>query len=188
MFDVLKEDFQQYYRLLPADYGRWRRFVFFLSCQGMWALLDYRFRKWVGRQSPMVKFLLRWPAFFNHVFVETITGISIETAANIGKGLYIGHFCSIFVHGDAVLGEYCSLSHEVTIGLGGKGEKLGVPSVGHHVYFAPGSKVFGKITIGNEVRIGANAVVITSLPDGATAVGVPARVVGISDKYKKKES
>ncbi len=75
------------------------------------------------------------------------------------------------------MGEGCSLSQGVTVGLGGKGEGHGAPRVGDHVFFGAGSKVFGKITIGSHVMIGANAVVFNSVPDGATAVGVPARII-----------
>ena len=108
------------------------------------------------------------------------------TGAEIGKGLYIGHFCGIFVHDDVVLGEYCSLSQGVSIGLGGKGNTLGAPRVGDHVYFGAGAKVLGKITIGNRVRIGANAVVLESVPDGATAVGIPARNIAPNDTTRAR--
>jgi len=109
--------------------------------------------------------------------VETLTGISLPTGCQIGNGLYIGHFTGIFLHDDVVMGEHCNLSQGVTIGLGGKGDTFGVPTIGNNVYFVSGAKVFGKITIGHKVRIGANAVVLRSIPDGATAVGIPARTV-----------
>ena len=143
----------------------------------MWALVDYRFRRWVIRQAFWVRALFFWPIFFGHTFIETITGISIKTKTQIGKGLYIGHFSGIFVHPGVVMGENCALSQGVTLGLGGKGESYGAPQVGDNVYFGAGAKVLGKISIGNNVRVGANAVVLSSIPDGATAVGVPARVV-----------
>lgn len=177
MCDTLKADFARYYELLPGRCGWWRRRLFFLSCQGMWAILDYRARKWLSRQPRVVRGLFWLPAFFGHILVETLTGISLSTNCEIGKGLYIGHFAGIFVHDEVVLGEYCDLSQGVSIGLGGKGQTVGAPRVGDHVYFGAGAKVFGKITIGNRVRIGANAVVITSIPDSATAVGIPARII-----------
>jgi len=175
--DALKADFARYYELLPPTYGRWQRFLFFLSCQGLWAIVDYRFRRWVPTQSRLVRLVLLWPVFFHHILTETLTGISLPTGCVIGPGLYIGHFTGIFVHDTVVMGGHCSLSQGVSIGLGGKGQTYGAPRVGHHVYFGAGAKVLGKITIGNNVRVGANAVVLQSVPDGATAVGVPARVV-----------
>ena len=177
MFDTLRVDFQQYYRLLPSHSGWWSRLLFYMSCQGMWAIQDYRFRRWLLRAPRLFRLLLWLPAFFWHILVQTLTGISLPTGCQIGKGLYIGHFTGIFVYDDVVMGEYCSLSQGVSIGLGGKGHTYGVPRVGSQVYFGAGAKVLGKITIGSRVQVGANAVVLRSVPDGATAVGVPAQVL-----------
>ena len=85
------------------------------------------------------------------------------------------------------MGEHCSLSQGVSLGLGGKGERWGVPKVGDYVYFAPGAKVFGKITIGSHSVIGANAVVIHSVPERSTAVGVPARNIQREMEDGKKQ-
>lgn len=188
MWNTLQADLARYHELLPADFGRWRRFLFFLGCQGMWALADYRFRQGLVQAPGWVRFLLRVPVFFSHLLIESLTGIYLPTASRIGKGLYIGHFCGIFVHPDVVMGENCSLSQGVTLGLGGKGERLGVPQVGNRVYFGAGAKAFGKITIGDGAAVGANAVVIDSVPAGATAVGVPARVIPRSTNPVQKGS
>lgn len=177
MFDTLRVDFEQYYQLLPGKPSWWTRTMFYLTCQGMWAIQDYRFRRWLTTAPRIIRWLLWWPIFFWHIAIQTLTGISLPTACRIGKGLYIGHFSGIFVHDDVIMGEYCSLSQGVSIGLGGKKHACGVPRVGDHVYFGAGAKVLGKITIGSRVMVGANAVVLDSVPDGATAVGIPARVV-----------
>jgi len=177
MFDTLREDLRRYYSLLPSQWGWWKRVIFFLSCQGMWAILDYRFRRWLLRQPWLVRVLLNIPAFVGHIVVETLTGISLPTNCEVGKGLYIGHFCGIFLNDGVVMGEYCNLSQGVSVGFGGREKTLGNPQIGHHVYFGAGAKIFGKITIGNYARIGANAVVLESVPDGGTAVGVPARIL-----------
>ena len=91
--------------------------------------------------------------------------------------MYIGHFGGIIVSGGAKIGEYCNLSQGVTIGFAGRGEKRGCPTIGDRVYVATGAKVLGAITIGNDVAIGANAVVAKDLPDNAVAVGVPAKII-----------
>jgi len=187
MFETLKADFDRYYELLPPPTTRWSRFCFFLSCQGMWAILDYRLRRWAAVRRGWVRRILSVPIFFFHVAVQTATGVSIPTGCRIGRGLYIGHFCGIFLHDNGVMGEHCSLSQGVTIGLGGKGEKFGAPMVGDDVYFGAGAKAFGKITIGSHTDIGANAVVLDSVPEGATAVGVPARVITKEEKQKRKQ-
>jgi serine O-acetyltransferase len=75
------------------------------------------------------------------------------------------------------MGEYCNLSQGVTIGVGGRGENSGCPKLGDRVFIGPGAKILGSISIGNDVAIGANAVVTKDLPDNAVAVGVPAKII-----------
>ena len=108
--------------------------------------------------------------------IESVTGVSLPAHARIGKGFYIGHFGNIIVHPDTVMGERCSISHGVTIGVLGGG-RPGVPRLGNDVYIGAGAKILGPVTIGDGATIGANAVVLEDVPAGATAVGVPARVV-----------
>ena len=77
----------------------------------------------------------------------------------------------------------CNLSQGVTIGIGGRGERRGVPRVGDRVYFGPGAKVFGPIVVGDDVAIGANSVVNRDVPPRAVAVGVPFRVVSLEGSF-----
>lgn len=177
MFSTLKVDFDRYYEYMPSCRGSWNRALFFLSCQGLWAIVDYRWRRWLLAQPKITRLTLWIPTFFAHIFTQTLTGISLPTGCQIGKGLYIGHFCGIFVHDTVVIGENCNLSQGVSIGLGGGAHSVAAPRLGNHVYVGAGAKVFGDITLGNRVRVGANAVVLISVPDGATAVGIPARVI-----------
>lgn len=100
-------------------------------------------------------------------------GISIYPGA-FGPGLSIAHIGSIVVNGNARIGENCRIHAGVNIGTGG-GES-DVPTIGNNCYIAPGAKIFGRITIGDNVAIGANAVVNRDFPQGnCTLVGVPAR-------------
>ena len=150
-----------------------------LTKQGLWALLEYRFSHLVRTKihTPVIRQILKSLGFVWHKVVEVITGIDLPGNAKIGKGLYIAHFGQIFIHSHVSLGDYCTLSQGVTIGLGGRGDKQGAPKIGDRVYIAPGAKVFGAITIGNDVAIGANAVVTKDLTDNAVAVGIPAKVI-----------
>jgi serine O-acetyltransferase len=150
-----------------------------LTKQGLWALAEYRFSHWVRYQVhiPVVRPLLQTIGFIWHKMIEILTGIDLPSRAKIGKGLYIPHFGEIIVHCDVQIGDYCTLSHGVTIGLAGRGQNSGVPTIGDRVYIAPGAKIAGAITIGDDVAIGANAVVLKSLPPQAVAVGVPAKVI-----------
>jgi serine O-acetyltransferase len=106
-------------------------------------------------------------------------GIDIYPRTRIGKGFYIGHFGTIIVSSHAIIGDNCNISQGVTIGMAVRGDKKGVPEIGDRVYIGPGSKLIGKIKIGNDVAIGANAVVINDVPDNAVVVGVPGKVVSL---------
>jgi serine O-acetyltransferase len=107
---------------------------------------------------------------------SVLTGAQISCNAVIGKGLTIYHPQGIVVGGTAVIGDYCTLTHGNMIGqLHGGGDR---PIIGDHFYAGTGAKILGKIAIGNNVRVGANSVVLQPLGDDVTAFGIPARVVG----------
>ena len=105
------------------------------------------------------------------------TGIEIHPAAFIGKRLLIDHGMGVVIGETAVIGDDCTLFHGVT--LGGTGKKRGKrhPTLCDGVFVGSGAKILGDIEIGRGAKIGANAVVLTDIPDNTTAVGMPARVV-----------
>lgn len=107
--------------------------------------------------------------------VETLTGISLPKEASIGPGLRIWHFGGIFIHSDVVMGANCTLRQGVTIG--NRREGGAVPVIGDNVEFGAYAQVIGGVRIGNNCRIGALSVVLCDVPDGATAIGAPARIV-----------
>ncbi len=104
-------------------------------------------------------------------------GISINDKTKIGNGFYIGHFSCIFISPDAMIGKNCNISQGVTIGKISQGNKIGAPIIGNNVYIAPGAKIIGGIHIGDNVAIGANAVVVTDVPDNVTVGGAPAKII-----------
>jgi serine O-acetyltransferase len=108
--------------------------------------------------------------FVLNLLIQMIWGIEIPRATVVGPGLFIGHFGGITISASAVLGNNCSVSQNVTIGVSGSGDKLGVPVIGDDVYIAPGARLFGKIRIGRNVKIGANAVIYRDVPDNSIAV------------------
>lgn len=97
-------------------------------------------------------------------------GFDISYRTQIGKGLYIGHFGNIVIHGDSIIGENCNISQGITIGVSNYGDKKGIPTIGNRVFIGPNACVFGNITVGNNVTIGANVVVTDSIPDGKTVL------------------
>lgn len=106
-------------------------------------------------------------------------GISVPFTAEIGSGFYIGHFGGIVVSPYCRIGKNCNLSQGVTIGEGERKGKRGCPVLGDNVFVGPGAMIFGSVSVGNKVVIGANSVVVKDLPDNAVAVGVPARIISL---------
>jgi serine O-acetyltransferase len=109
--------------------------------------------------------------------LEIKYGISIPFNTQIGHGLFIGHFGGIVVNENAIIGRNCNLSHGVTIGQKNRGHFKGVPIIGDAVYIGPGAVIIGSVSVGSNVAIGANAVVVDNIKDNEVVVGNPARVV-----------
>ena len=144
-----------------------------LSCArapGVHAVLVLRFGQWSRRRPKLLRILFDPMYAILDFMVQALWGIEIPRGAKIGPGLYIGHYGGITVSSQVVIGRDCNLSQNITIGVSGGGEKRGAPTIGDNVYIAPGARLFGKITIGNNVKIGANAVIHKDLPDNAIAV------------------
>lgn len=144
-----------------------------LASAGTQAVAVYRLGNWALGLAPAMRLLVDPLYWVLHMLVKVVWGIEISRHATIGPGLYIGHFGGISVSREAVIGAHCNLSQQVTIGTSGQGERRGAPSIGDNVYIAPGARVFGKIRVGNNVKIGANAVVHDDVPDNAVAALKP---------------
>jgi serine O-acetyltransferase len=177
MLEMLRADLARYLELVGTPMGRLRQLRALAEAQGVWATVVYRFGQWSNERAPRpLRRLCKAGYLVAFKLTEMATGISLPAHARIGRGLYVGHFGGIVVHTDVVIGDHCSLSHGVTIGVLG-GPRPGVPRIGNRVYIGCGAKLLGPICIGDGATIGANAVVLDDVPAGATAVGVPARVV-----------
>ena len=107
------------------------------------------------------------------------TGIEIHPGATIGKRLVIDHGMGIVIGETAIVGDDCLLYQGVTLGGSGKEKGKRHPTLGNNVLVGAGAKVLGSFTVGDNARIAANAVVLNEIPENATAVGVPARVVRV---------
>lgn len=112
-------------------------------------------------------------AVLRHRFWSVVTGADVPLNSQIGGGLLMPHPNGIVIHPGAQIGPNCLLFQQVTIGE----TSGGVPHLGGHVDVGAGAKLIGKITIGDHAKIGANAVVTIDVPAGATAIGVPAKIV-----------
>jgi len=147
-----------------------------LKEQSLWAIWVYRFGRRTDRLRPGIgKDINLFAYWFLFRTVETLIGISLPKSCVIGKGLRIWHFGGIFVNGSVVMGENCTLRQGVTIG--NRHEGGASPVLGNNVELGAYAQILGHVRVGNYCRIGAMAVVLTDVPDGATAVGQPARIV-----------
>ncbi len=142
----------------------------------------FRFTYWMR----MCDYLSRRPVYTRPFFYRALRqyqklkfkyGYDIEYSTKIGPGFYLGHWGGVVINGSAVIGANCNISHQVTVGADAKRGLDAVPIVGDRVYIAPGSKVFGKITLGDGCAVGANSVVTQDVSPGTTVAGLPARVV-----------
>ena len=153
-----------------ADGSRARRIGVCLRSPGVHAVTVYRFGRWLLERPRWLRLALDPVYLVLDFMVQVLWGIELSRRARIGPGLYIAHAGGLVVAAHTVIGTDCNLSHDVTIGLSGVGENCGVPVIGDDVYIAPGAKVFGKIRVGNNVKIGANAVIHRDVPSNAIAV------------------
>ncbi len=132
---------------------------------------DYQF--YSASKNIIYYHVLRRVAYIRHIVWSVVTGADIPLRTRIGGGLYMPHPNGIVISPDAVIGPNCLIFQQVTIGMRGEG----VPVIGGHVDIGAGAKILGNVNIENHVKIGANAVVLTDVPEGKTAVGIPAKVI-----------
>ena len=143
----------------------------FLTYAGLHAIIAYRMaHRLHGWGVPLV------PRCLSQI-ARWWTGIEIHPGARVGCGLFIDHGMGVVIGETAVVGDDVTLFQGVTLGGTGKEQGKRHPNIGHRVVIGAGAKVLGNITISDDVRIGANAVVVRDVPAGATVVGVPGRIV-----------
>ena len=163
-----------------ADLARYPRRPW-IKEQSIWAIAVYRFGRRVDQRRPgVVRWVLGRTYWIMYRFVETLTGISFIKDVDIGPGLRIWHFGNIFIHPKVKIGSNCTLRQGVT--LGNRVIDGPVPIIGDNVDFGAYAQVLGGVRIGSNARIGAMAVVLRDVPDNATAVGNPARII-LHDKF-----
>lgn len=145
---------------------------------GFRAVAIHRFGVWRMTLRPR---LLRAPCSllyrFLYRYVRNHYGIDLPYTVDLGRRVIIEHSGAIVVHGHAVIGDDCILRQGVTLGNRYLDRPLDAPILGNRVNVGAGAKLLGQISMGDDVNIGANAVVLTDVPAGATAVGIPARII-----------
>ncbi len=150
------------------------RLEIFLLYPGVHAIVFHRVSHWLWRHH------LRFLARLNSQIARHCTGIEIHPGAQIGRRLVIDHGMGIVIGETAEIGDDCLIYHGVTLGGTGKDHGKRHPTIGNNVLISTGAKVLGPFKVGDGSRIAANAVVLNEIPENATAVGVPARVVRVA--------
>ncbi len=168
MFDHLKEDISIVFERDPAA----RTHLEILTTYpGVHALLMHRFSHWLWKAR------FYWLGrVFSHIG-RGLTGIEIHPGATIGHRVFIDHGMGVVIGETAVIGNDCTLYHGVTLGGTSWNKGKRHPTLQQGVVIGAGAKVLGPITIGKNAKIGSNAVVVKDVPDNATAVGIPARIL-----------
>lgn len=139
------------------------------------AIVFYNISRWLYlHHIPLL------PKFIT-LIIFLIYNSKVPYQAQIGKGTKLGYGgIGVVIHSKSIIGKNCSINQQVTIG-GGNSKYEGVPIIGDNVYIAKGAIVYGGITIGNNVTIGANAVVNKPVPDNAIVEGIPAKILRYKD-------
>jgi serine O-acetyltransferase len=145
---------------------------------GFRAVAVYRFGVWRMKMKPI---LLRAPLsiLYRALFrkIRNTYGIELPYSAQLGRRVVIEHQSCIVIHGDCVIGDDCIIRQGVTMGNRYLDRPFDAPKLGKRVNVGAGAKIFGNVTIGDDVSIGANAVVLSDIPPGKTAVGIPAKIL-----------
>jgi serine O-acetyltransferase len=168
MLFAIKQDLQAVFDRDPAATSR---LEVILTYAGFHALLAYRISHWLKAMGipflpRAISQLARW-----------LTGVEIHPSATIGTGFFIDHGMGVVIGETAEIGDYVTLFQGVTLGGTGKERGKRHPTLGNHVVVGAGAKILGGITIGDNVKIGANSVVLKSVAANSTVIGVPGRVI-----------
>lgn len=168
MFKQIKEDITVVFERDPAARTGWEIVT---TYPGVHALIAHRFSHWLWR----LRFF--WLARFSSHIARWLTGIEIHPGATIGRRVFIDHGMGVVIGETAVIGDDCTLYHGVTLGGTSWNKGKRHPTLEQGVVIGAGAKVLGPITVGAGAKIGSNAVVVKDVPAGATAVGIPARIL-----------
>ena len=168
MFSSLQAEIAVVFERDPAARNTWE----VITCYpGFHARLVHHLAHWLWGAR------LRWLARFVSHLGRWLTGIEIHPGAQIGQRFFIDHGMGVVIGETAEIGDDCTLYHGVTLGGTSWNKGKRHPTLGNGVVVGAGAKILGPITIGDGARIGSNAVVVKNVPPGATAIGIPARIL-----------
>src|SRR5579863_2156086 len=168
LFSLIREDMAN---VLEHDPAARSRLEVFLCYSGLHAVWFYRINHWLWNHRFFL--LARWLS----QVARFLTGIEIHPGAQIGRRLFIDHGLGVVIGETAIVGDDVTLYQGVTLGGTGKEHGKRHPTIEDEVVIGGGAKVLGNITVGRNCRIGAGSVVLRSVPENSTVVGVPGHIV-----------
>jgi len=177
MFETIRTDLDRKvhgYGVRPQDKTFFRKRVTPFLEFGTFAVVMHRFGRWCySVKFPIIRQLLIGIYLVANTICQAITGIHIHRESEIGPGLIVHNFCGIFILAKKI-GHSCTLNQGVSVG---SVRGTGWPTVGNNVYLGAGCKVMGGVTIGDNVVVSANSLVVADVPSNCTVMGVPARII-----------
>lgn len=178
MLNKLRQDIAVVFERDPAARTYWEVLT---TYPGLHALLIHRLAHRLWRWH------CYWLARFVSYLARWLTGIEIHPGAQIGRRVFIDHGMGVVIGETAIIGDDCTLYHGVTLGGTSWNKGKRHPTLEANVVVGAGAKILGPITVGAGAKIGSNAVVVKDVPQGATAVGIPARIVEQAQQQQRDQ-
>ncbi len=178
MFDRIREDIAT---IMEKDPAARSAMEVVLCYPGLHALILHRIAKvlWINRFTTLARWISQWNRW--------LTGVEIHPGATLGRRVFIDHGMGVVIGETAEIGDDCTIYQGVTLGGVSLNKGKRHPTLEAGVVIGAGAKVLGPFTVGKGARIGSNSVVVKAVPAGATAVGIPARVI-VEDADKQREA
>jgi serine O-acetyltransferase len=174
LFSTIRSDYKRY---KPKGFFGFLKMLLFNY--GFICTMIYRFNNYFYYKFShfVLRKIVNFFGFLGLKFSQWLYGISIPHNTKIGEGLFLSHNGPIVINGSVELGANCNIGPMVVIGVGRHKGIFGCPKLGDRVWIGPGAKIFGPITIGNDVAIGANAVINFDAPDSAVVVAPKSEII-----------
>ena len=179
MFETIRADINRKiraYGVRPKDKTFFRKRITPLLELGTSAVVVYRFGRWAYNLNiPVFRQLMIGIYLLLNTVCLMLTGIHIHRESEIGPGLVVHNCCGIFILATRI-GHSCTVNQGVSVG---SVRGTGWPTIGNNVYLAAGCKIMGGVTIGDNVVVSANSLVVSDVPSNCTVMGVPARIISL---------
>jgi serine O-acetyltransferase len=160
LFDQLRREYEIHDRSLLAP--------------ELWVMATYRFGRWAQELPPPAARVCSKVYGLLTLANLLATGCLLNREAELGEGFHLVHIGNVKIHPGVKIGRNVGVMHDVTIGTN---MKEGAPQIGNGVFIGAGAKLLGTIQVGDDARIASNSLVISDVPAGTTAIGVPARIL-----------